>query len=260
MVIKNEEVLRQFAPAALTQYPDPNSVSSKYQFLPTTEVLEVLQDEGWEVWNAVQVRSRKSSPLHCKHMIRLRHQDLDAESLGYNDSFPELLVINAHNGLSSYNLRAGIFRMVCSNGMVVADTEFDSVRIRHQNFDYNQVMDYSRNLVRNAEKISSTVTEWQGIELSEEKQLSFALDASKLRWKDGVDEDTARYEVLRARRHHDRGDSLWLTYQRTQENLMRGGYMPSMNSRRRSGEVRNIDANVNINTGLWDLATAYAAN
>ena len=130
MVIKNEHILRMYAPAALAESAS-DEVSERYSFLPTTDILEVLQDDGWELWKAQQVHPRKRSESHAKHLLRLRHQDLDAENFSGGDSFPEILIVNAHNGTSSYTLRAGIFRFVCSNGMVVSEEDFGMLRVRH---------------------------------------------------------------------------------------------------------------------------------
>ena len=120
-MIKNAELLRNHAPAAFATHAEDGKVSDRYSFLPTTDILEILQDEGWTTWSARQVNTRTWSKDHAKHIIRLRHEDLDVKSFDVGDSFPEMLLMNAHNGLGSYELFGGIFRMVCSNGMVVSD-------------------------------------------------------------------------------------------------------------------------------------------
>ena len=98
MVIKNEEMLRAHAPAVFAQECESERVSGRYSFLPTTDILEILQDEGWTAWKAQQVNARTWSKSHAKHIVRLRHEDLDMQSFGVGDSFPEMLLINAHNG------------------------------------------------------------------------------------------------------------------------------------------------------------------
>lgn len=86
-MIRNEELLRTYAPAAFATEPEDGQVSSRYSFLPTTDILEILQDEGWTAWKAQQVNPRKWSKGHAKHIIRLKHEDLDTKSFGVGDSF-----------------------------------------------------------------------------------------------------------------------------------------------------------------------------
>ena len=76
VAIKNEELIRKYAPAAFATAPEEGRVSDRYTFLPTTEILSILQDEGWTAWKAQQVQARKWSKDHAKHIIRLRHEDL----------------------------------------------------------------------------------------------------------------------------------------------------------------------------------------
>jgi len=107
-MIKNAELLRTHAPAAFATHAEDGKVSDRYSFLPTTDILEILQDEGWTTWSARQVNTRTWSKDHAKHIIRLRHEDLDVKSFDVGDSFPEMLLMNAHNGLGSYVLSTKI--------------------------------------------------------------------------------------------------------------------------------------------------------
>ena len=86
-MIKNEEMIRTYAPAAFATAPEDGRVSDRYTFLPTTDILEILQDEGWTAWKAQQVNARKWSKDHAKHIIRLRHEDMNMDKFGVGDSF-----------------------------------------------------------------------------------------------------------------------------------------------------------------------------
>jgi hypothetical protein len=73
-----------------------------------------------------------------------------------------------------------------------------------------------------------------------------------------------------ARRHGDHGHDLWLTFNRTQESLMRGGWMAGFrqfndegielagHSYRRVKQVTSLTASERINTQLWQAAEAIA--
>jgi hypothetical protein len=255
MVIKNEELLRQYAPAAFAEAPETERVSGRYSFLPTTDILEILQDEGWTAWKARQVKARTWSKDHAKHIIRLRHEDLDMNSFGVGDSFPEMLLINAHNGLGGYILQGGLFRMVCSNGMVISESDFGKIHIRHIGFEPEQVKEASRQLVMNTSRIADKIDVWQNTELTSRSRQDFFTDAAKIRFED-PDEGIIR-DMSNVRREADRGTDLWTTFNVAQENLIRGGFVNG-STRRNVRPITSIQKDVKFNSQLWDLASTYS--
>jgi hypothetical protein len=255
MVIKNEELLRQYAPAAFAEAPETERVSDRYSFLPTTDILEILQDEGWTAWKAQQVKARTWSKDHAKHIVRLRHEDLDMDAFGVGDSFPEMLLINAHNGLGGYTLQGGIFRMICSNGMVISEKDFGKVHIRHIGFDPEQVKEASRDLVMGSTRIADKIGTWQKTELSPRARMDFFTDAAKIRFKD-PDEGVIR-DMSTVRREADKGNDLWRTFNVAQENLIRGGFLNG-STRRQVRPITSIQKDMNFNAELWNLASTYS--
>lgn len=254
-MIKNEELLRTYAPAAFATAPEEGRVSDRYSFLPTTDILEILQDEGWTAWKAQQVNARKWSTDHAKHIIRLKHEDLDMNSFGVGDSFPEMLLINAHNGLGGYTLQGGIFRMICSNGMVISENDFGKVHIRHIGFEPKQVVNASRDLVVNASKIADKIGNWQETEMSDRSRKDFFADAAKLRFDNPNDGMIA--DISMPRRVEDKKTDLWTTFNVAQENLLRGGFRNG-STNRMVRAISNIQKDVNLNSQLWDLASTYS--
>jgi hypothetical protein len=255
-MIKNEELLRQYAPAAFAQAPEDGRVSDRYTFLPTTDILEILQDCGWTAWSAQQVNARTWSKDHAKHIVRLRHEDLGMKSFGVGDSFPEMLLTNAHNGLGGYTLQGGIFRMVCSNGMVISESDFGKIHIRHIGFEPEQVKDASRQLVMTASRISDKIDTWQKLELTPRSRSDFFADAARIRFGDATHSDLIR-EVSQPRREDDRKTDLWTTFNVAQENIIRGGYVNG-GTRRMVRPITNIQKDVKFNSQLWDLASTYS--
>ena len=256
MVIFNEEELRQIAPAAFATEPEKGKVSERYEFLPTTTILEMLQDEGWRWTSAQQVRSRTWSTNHAKHIIRLRHEDLTQHTFDVGDSIPEMVIVNAHNGLGGYQLRAGVFRMVCSNGMIVSEADFGQIRLRHIGFEREQVVDASRKVIMNAANMADKIGTWQEIDLSDRSRKDFFADAARLRFGDSADDDIIR-AVSQPRREADRGTDLWRTFNVAQENVLRGGFLREK-TKRKVREVTNINTSISLNQELWDLAATYA--
>lgn len=256
LTIKNEELIRSFAPAAFATTPDPEQVSSRYKFLPTTSIMEVLQEEGWVAHEAQQVKSRKWSADHAKHLIRFRHQDLAMNDFGVGDSFPEMLLINCHNGLGSYQLRAGLYRMVCSNGMIIADAEYGSVKQRHIGFDADSVIQSSRQVIEDASTLSNVVSDWESISLTPEQSREYIKRAAEVRFGDNVDRNILA-NLNRSRRNEDMGDSMWKTFNRAQEGLMRGGFVNGTTNRN-ARAITNINTNLQINTDLWAMTSEFA--
>lgn len=258
MVIFNEEELRRLAPAAFATEPESGRVSDRYEFLPTTTILEMLQDEGWRWNSARQVNSRTWSTNHAKHIIRLRHEELTGQDFGVGDSIPEMVLVNAHNGLGGYQLRAGVFRMVCSNGMIISEADFGQIRLRHIGFEREQVVDASRQVIMNAANMADKIGTWQEIDLSDRSRKDFFADATRLRFGDNADDDLIQ-AVSQPRREADRGTDLWRTFNIAQENILRGGFRRQKTNRMVRG-ITNINTEVGLNQQLWELASTYANN
>jgi len=233
-----------------------STVSDKYTFIPTTRILGVLEDEGWIPTSASQVNSHKEgNKQFAKHLIRLRRDEAIQPEV--NKTIPEIVLFNSHNGKSNYDLRMGLYRFVCSNGMVVSDAEFGSIKIRHMGYTDEQVVKASQEFIDNSTRIMNVVNEWQDVKLDREEMRSFGREAAKLRFEDP--DDLTINTVLQPRRGEDMASDLWTVFNRTQENLIQGGFLVT-GGRRRSRAITNIDKNIDINTRLWDLASSYSLN
>ncbi|VTP63237.1 Domain of uncharacterised function (DUF932) [Leclercia adecarboxylata] len=95
-------------------------------FRPST-ILESLQREGFQPFFACQTKVRDQSKReHTKHMLRLRR----AGQLN-GHQVPEIILLNSHDGSSSYQMLPGLFRGVCTNGLVCGQS-FGEVRVPHK--------------------------------------------------------------------------------------------------------------------------------
>jgi hypothetical protein len=255
-MIINEDMLRRQAPAVFATSANEERTSDRYTFIPTTSVIETLQEDGWEAWDAKQVRSRKWSDMHAKHIVRMRRQRVE-ERTKVGDSFVELLIVNSHNGLQTYNLHAGIFRMVCSNGLIIGDENYGKVKVKHIGYSPDEVIAASQKLVASTNEIYQTRDNWNRRELELPERRQFFADAAALRWESPT-EATIR-EVGQARRVEDAGDDLWSIYNVAQENLTRAGWVDPK-TRRKARKITSISRDVDLNSQLWDLAANYANN
>lgn len=253
------------APSALA-HNQHHSRSERYAYIPTIGVIEAMQKAGFFVFEAKRSAARSEDKRdYTKHMIRFRHQS--QQSLAVGDSLPEVVLVNSHDGSSAYRLMAGIFRLVCANGMIVADSMQDSISVRHSGNVIDAVVEGSQRIIDQVPQTLHAVTRWSQLQLTEGEQQAFAESARVLRFGDSdgnVDTPITAEQLLRSRRAYDSGPDLWKTLNRVQENVIRGGMAAigrdSQGHRRRfsAREVKGIDQDVKLNKALWHLAERMA--
>lgn len=260
------DAIQQKAPSALATSQHA-SRSDRYQYIPTFEVIKGMEKAGFLPFAAMQSRCRIADKKDfTKHMIRFRHANA-LSGLRVGDSLAEIVLINSHDGTSAYKLMAGLFRLVCSNGLIVADGMVDSITVRHQGNIVDQVIEGSTRIIHNAPKLIDAVDRWTGLQLTTGEQTAFAEAARTIRFADaeGKTETPITAEMLlRPRRSDDAKPDLWHTMNRVQENVIKGGLSAmgkdKQGHRRRTTtrEVRGIDQDVKLNKALWQLAERMA--
>jgi hypothetical protein len=219
--------------------------------IPTIDLLRGLRAEGFLPFMVCQTRSRDGSKrAHAKHMLRLRHaSQIDGAEAN------EIILLNSHDGTSSYQMLAGMFRFVCNNGMVCGATVSD-VRVRHQGDIVGDVIDGAFRVLDDFEQIDGQKDGMKALTLNAGEQAAFARAALALKYGDGRPAPVTEEQVLEVRRREDRSGDLWTTFSRAQENLVRGGLRARTATGRATvtREIKGIDANVKLNRALWVLA------
>jgi len=250
-------------PASVSATHAAPDVSEKYRFVSTVDCLEIFEKQGWVPVSSNQKRVRKEEHEGFQtHVVRLRRVEAD----GYpkvGDSLPEIVLMNAHNRGASFRVMAGMFRLVCSNGLIVSDSLFAEHRIRHTGFAVEKVLEAIQAVEESFPKVLARMVEFQGIALSSEDQVLFAEKACLLRWEEGS--APSPRALLAHKRYNDRGQSLWEVFNRIQDNMIRGvqknlvtratGNYWSKSIRATNG----VQQQVAINQGLWQLAEDFAA-
>jgi Domain of unknown function (DUF932) len=254
--LTNEQIQR-YAPAAFAGQPWDRQ-SERYTFVPTSAVIDGMRANNFFPVKASQSRTRiAGKEFFTKHMIRFRAGDVQLSAVG--DSVLEMVLVNSHDGSSAYELSAGVFRLACLNGMMVAESLLEAIHVRHTGNILEEVIDGSQKLLANGPVVSDTIKAWKGITLDSREQLALAESAHALRFEE--DAAVRPVQLLTARRHNDAGTDLWSTFNRVQENTVRGGirYVDAENHRRnRTREVKGISENVKLNRALWMLAEKMA--
>lgn len=235
--------------------------SLNYRFLPTIEVINALRENNYHPVRAMQSRTRIPGKREfTKHLLRFRpYGDYQV-----SDIIPEIVLINSHDGTSSYQMMLGLFRLVCSNGAVVSDGNIETIRVTHRG-DRNlcqDVIDASAKLINESPKVIAQVNNWRAIQLEPIDQRILAESVKEI-YQTTLAIDSNR--LLSARRTTDmpQGDgtrSLWNTYNVIQENVMRGGVRGVSNTgrRMRTRSIASVDRDVKLNKALWSLTAKMA--
>jgi hypothetical protein len=189
-------------------------------------------------------------------MVRLRTPRVE---LTLVDAIPEVVLLNSHDGSSAYELRAGLFRPVCTNGLLVSLGEFVSVRIAHRGDVVEHVVNGALDICDRLTGLGSIVQQMADTQLEEPVREAFAREALELRYGPAEASGYRWTQLLDSRRAADIGADLWRTYNTVQENLLGGGLLRRAPSGRliRSRRIQAIREDVRLNAGLWDIAHRY---
>jgi hypothetical protein len=257
----SEDQLRSIVPSIFAEEAH-ESRSERYAYVPTIEVVRGLADEGFRPTFACQAIPRDKGRIGTtKHMLRFR-REVDADRTG---EVPEVIGINSHGGETSFQLIGGVFRFVCENGMVTGN-KYDEVRVRHTGNIVDEVIDGAARVVASFDPIMGAVERMKGITLRASDAAALAEAALTVRYdlEAGERAPITAADLLRPRRTEDTGADLWSTFNRLQENVIRGGIrgraVNANNQVRRmtTREVAGIDQNVSLNRALWTLAERVA--
>jgi hypothetical protein len=247
----SDDQIRRVAPSIFADAPH-ESRSERYSYIPTAAVLTELRKEGFQPFMVTQTRVRDEGKReHTKHMLRLRH----ASQINGAEA-NEIVLLNSHDGTSSYQMLAGMFRFVCSNGLVCGDTMAD-VRVPHKGDVTGHVIEGAFEVLDGFDRVKESRDLMRGITLDDGESEVFARAALALKYDDpNKPAPVTESQILMPRRFDDRRPDLWSVFNRTQENLTKGGLSwRSANGRRQhTRPVQGIDSDVRLNRALWLLA------
>ncbi len=265
--LSNDEI-RALAPSAFAATAH-ESRSARYAYIPTSDVIDGLRENGFQPVFAKQGASRVPGKADfTKHLLRFRYQGAVTELREVGQTFPEIVLVNSHDGTSAYNIMAGMFRLVCLNGLVIADRTDGAFKVHHKGDVVHQVIEGSYTVLEESKRALSAAGAWAGVTLKADERMAMAEAAHVLRFADADGETETPIQpaqLLATRRHADAGADLWRTFNVVQENVIRGGLTAmgrdAAGRRRRTTtrEVKGIDQDVRLNKALWVLGERMAA-
>lgn len=240
-------------PAAFASAPDTLRTSQRYVFISTQQLVNALIEADFQPTAARQARAGVSV-AHARHMIRFTHV---RESVTLVDAIPEIILINAHDGSSAYTLRAGLYRPVCTNGLMTQIGEFGLIHVPHRGNVIADVVDGALRIMRGFGEVGAIVKRMHRHQLDERQRWDLAAHALKLRYHlPDRHPPIAADALLLPRRPQDFGNSLWQTFNVIQENLLSGGIQghTAQGRRTRTRGIRAIREDVRLNLALWQQA------
>lgn len=264
----DDATIAQYAPSVFATEAH-ESRSDRFAYVSTAQILAGMRQEGFVPMFVTQGRSRiEGKTEFTKHMIRFQHRSTQAPAVRHVGQLSaEVVLVNAHDGTSTYQANAGLFRLVCLNGMTMAEGPQTAIRVPHTGDALGKVIEGSYEVLKTAGTAVARAGDWAGINLSGPEQMALAEAAHTIRFaeSDGtVNTPITAQQLLHVRRSDDAGANLWQTFNRVQENVVRGGltgWARGENGRRRrvtTKPVQSIDGDLRLNRALWQLAERMA--
>jgi hypothetical protein len=244
------EELGRKVPSILATKPI-DDVSDKYTFVSTVDAIELIQSAGWLPYTASQSNVRnKTKAGFQSHIVKFTRN----ESLSDDDQERiDIILFNSHDRGTAFNLSMGIFRFICANGLIVGRENL-SFRHKHIGFDEQAFMASVSELSKQGSVIAESVADYKQIDLTQDEKWIYAKAAAQI--ITDTPENIEIRDMLRIRRKQDLQKNLWSTYNRVQENIMKGGIQRKNQTRTR--KIKSLHKDAKINKALWILTEKMA--
>lgn len=227
-------------------------LTEKYIQTPTIKVVEDLIQLGWKISKVSEVKSKKYKGFQ-KHMVVFYNDNLlIKDEKGKDNVFPQIILTNSHDGKAAFNFRVGLFRLVCSNGLVISDAEFNNVSIRHTNYTFETLQTEINKIVNKIPNLIYKINLFKNKTLTEDQIKDFCIKAAQFRnnRKTLIDVDN----VIKPIREEDKGDNLWVVYNRVQEKIIAGHLSFG---KRKTRSIKSFKKEIELNEKIFELADSY---
>jgi len=249
------------APSVFASEPS-SEVSKHYTHIPTERVIDDMELLGWKPIQATEVKARKTSTKGFqKHLITFRNDDVVINGDDGDTVFPQVLMTNSHDGKNAFQFQAGLYRLVCSNGLVIADTQFEAVKMRHMGYNFEDLQVMIKEMVEKLPLTVESMNKMKATEMEQEQIIQFAMDAINTRFsakemkRIEIDYDLLTQPV----RKEDAGSDLWSVFNVVQEKIITGDFDYRAGGKaRKAREIKNFKQDMRINKELFNVALEYA--
>ena len=256
-----KEQISKMAPSVFATKPS-DEVSDKYTHIPTERVIDDMELLGWKPIEAKEVKARKKSTKGFqKHLLVFRNDDVVINGDDGDTVYPQILLTNSHDGKNSFQFQAGLYRLICSNGLVIATEKFEDVKMRHMGYTFEDLQVKIKDMVERLPLTVESMNKMKEMQLTEEEILAFAREAINTRFsKKEMNRIEVDYELLtQPVRKEDRGNDLWSVFNVVQEKIVTGDFDYRAGGKaRKAREIKNFKQDMRINKELFEVALTYA--
>ena len=269
----NDSEIELLCPVAMKTTMTNNEISKlglseHYSFVPTINVVNDLRELGFECVGAEQVKARKKTTNgYQKHMLTFENPKYKVEGA---EEYPQLLLTNSHDGGNAFTLSAGIFRLICSNGLVIKTEDYGSSRLVHKGYSFEAVQELVNEFNVTLDEVLTRVTAMKQVQLTKDQQIEFAKQAALLRFtaksynEDNISDVVDIDGLLNVDRKEDAGNGLYEVFNRVQESLVQGKYLYASSGKvkdadtktRKARPIKNFKQSISVNQKLSELAFA----
>tara|TARA_B100000900_G_scaffold119177_1_gene100500 strand:+ start:3191 stop:4039 length:849 start_codon:yes stop_codon:yes gene_type:complete len=263
-----KDQIRNSSPLVFADAPTNPDVSKRYLFVNTETIIDDLEKLGWLPVQAVQRNARKSGgTIFSKHMVAFQNPNIKITSSDGDDAYPRILLTNSHDGMQAFKFSVGIFRLVCSNGLVVADEQFSDFKIKHKGYTFGELRNVVKQAVEDLPNKVQVMNDMKSKILTQEEKNKLALDAmliranitpgSKEATKFDYDAETID-DILEPKRDADKGNDLWRVFNVVQEKITQGEFHAALKGAkvRKVRKIKSFEKDMKVNKELFKLATA----
>jgi hypothetical protein len=238
------------------------TTSQHYSHIPTYKIIEDMELLGWGVVDVKQVKARKNAGYQ-KHLVVFRNNDIVIDGKDGDTVFPQILLTNSSDGKNAFTFRAGLFRLVCENGLVISTQDFADLKIRHMGYDFEELQKTINLMVEKLPLTVESMNKFKQTQLEEEQILQFAKEALTVRFgEDEMKRITVDYnEFIKPTRKEDEGNDLWSVFNRVQEKVLEGDFEYGYATKtRKARRIKNFNQDIALNSQLYELASNYCLN
>jgi hypothetical protein len=263
----SKEDLRNECPLAFASAPTNPNVSGKYLFVNTETIVDDLDKLGWKPVQAAQRKGRgDKGTIFSKHMVAFQNPSIKIKGEGGDDAWPRIIMTNSHDGMQAFKFSVGIFRMVCSNGLVVADEQFSDFKIKHKGYTFSELRGVVNQAVADLPNRVQVLNDMKDRILTQDEKDKLALDAMLVRagiqpgsekaTKFNYDAETIE-DILDPKRDEDKGDDLWKVFNVIQEKITQGDFHAALTGAkvRKVRKIKSFEKDLKVNKELFKLAT-----
>jgi len=263
-----KDQIREQAPLVFADAPTNPDVSKKYLFVNTEKIIDDLDKLGWKPVEVAQRKSiKKEGTIFSKHMVAFQNPDIKITSGDGDDAYPRILLTNSHDGMQAFKFSVGIFRLVCSNGLVIADEQFSEFKIKHKGYTFGELRKVVKQAVNDLPNRVQVMNDMKNRILTQDEKNKLALDAMLIRAgiKLGSEQAAAfKYDnetiedILDPKREADKGNDLWRVFNVVQEKITQGDFHAALQGAkvRKVRKIKSFEKDLKVNKELFKLATA----